>query len=85
MLKYIKKLNTFVFNLLSMNRIALAITFICFSSLLSGQKNQVKIATVGFYNLENLFDTVDDTLIRDEEFLPDGRISSLFYFFLFDN
>lgn len=31
-----------------------------------------KIACVGFYNLENLFDTVDDTTINDEEFLPSG-------------
>lgn len=28
--------------------------------------------TVGFYNLENLFDTLDDPAIQDEEFLPDG-------------
>lgn len=26
-----------------------------------------------FYNVENLFDTQDDTLTRDEEFLPEGR------------
>ncbi len=29
--------------------------------------------TVGFYNLENLFDTVDDKTIKDEEFLPNGK------------
>lgn len=29
--------------------------------------------TVGFYNIENLFDTVDDPSINDEEFLPNGR------------
>jgi endonuclease/exonuclease/phosphatase family metal-dependent hydrolase len=28
--------------------------------------------TVGFYNIENLFDTVDDPTINDEEFLPTG-------------
>ena len=28
---------------------------------------------VGFYNLENLFDTVDDPAVNDEEFLPEGR------------
>ncbi len=28
---------------------------------------------VGFYNLENLFDIVDDKKIRDEEFLPTGK------------
>jgi predicted extracellular nuclease len=40
--------------------------------LVSAQSQNVKIATVGFYNLENLFDTENDTLINDEEFLPDG-------------
>jgi len=29
--------------------------------------------TVGFYNVENLFDIIDDEKINDEEFLPDGR------------
>lgn len=28
---------------------------------------------VGFYNLENLFDTVDDPQKNDEDFLPEGR------------
>ena len=27
---------------------------------------------VGFYNLENLFDTYDDPAHNDEEYLPDG-------------
>ena len=36
------------------------------------EKTQYKIISMGFYNLENLFDTVDDTLINDEEFLPKG-------------
>ncbi|UKN02097.1 endonuclease/exonuclease/phosphatase family protein [Paracrocinitomix mangrovi] len=36
------------------------------------QKKSYQIACVGFYNLENLFDYWDDTLIRDEEYLPDG-------------
>jgi endonuclease/exonuclease/phosphatase family metal-dependent hydrolase len=27
---------------------------------------------VGFYNVENLFDTINDPKIRDEEFTPDG-------------
>lgn len=33
------------------------------------QESSVRIM---FYNVENLFDTFDDTLTRDEEFLPDG-------------
>lgn len=27
---------------------------------------------IGFYNLENLFDTIDDPLTNDAEFLPQG-------------
>ena len=37
-----------------------------------GQSQDYKIISVGFYNLENLFDIEDDTLIRDEEFTPEG-------------
>lgn len=29
---------------------------------------------VGFYNLENLFDSINDPTINDEEFLPDSRL-----------
>lgn len=32
-----------------------------------------KTALLGFYNLENLFDTINDPQINDEEFLPEGR------------
>ena len=31
-----------------------------------------KVGLVGFYNLENLFDTIDDPNKQDEEFLPEG-------------
>ncbi len=42
---------------------------------LNAQMNDYKVACVAFYNLENLFDTENDTLINDEEFLPDGKRS----------
>jgi hypothetical protein len=31
-----------------------------------------KVAAIGFYNLENLFDTINDPNTNDEEFLPTG-------------
>ena len=37
------------------------------------QEKQFKAFAVGFYNVENLFDTVDNRMIRDEEFTPDGK------------
>lgn len=38
------------------------------------QQNKVayNISCVAFYNLENLFDTINDPTINDEEYLPDG-------------
>ena len=40
---------------------------------LAAQEQQAyKIGLIGFYNLENLFDTIDDPLKNDEEFLPNG-------------
>jgi predicted extracellular nuclease len=42
------------------------------SGVLLAQKKQYKSAVIAFYNLENLFDTVNNTLINDEEFLPGG-------------
>lgn len=36
-------------------------------------KKEYSIAAIGFYNFENLYDTVDDPITSDEEFLPDGK------------
>lgn len=36
-------------------------------------QNDKTTAIIGFYNVENLFDTENDPLINDEEFLPDGK------------
>jgi predicted extracellular nuclease len=38
----------------------------------NAQKNSTKY-TVAFYNIENLFDTINDPKIDDEEFLPEGK------------
>jgi hypothetical protein len=42
------------------------------SPRLYSQSKNVKLLTVGFYNLENLFDTIDDPNTDDAEFLPGG-------------
>ncbi|MDP2089198.1 MAG: endonuclease/exonuclease/phosphatase family protein [Flavobacteriaceae bacterium] len=46
-----------------------------FISAAFGQNNKDKIyqiRTIAFYNLENLFDTIDDPKKKDEEFTPKG-------------
>ena len=36
------------------------------------QEKKYKVACVGFYNLENLFDTIDQPDVNDADFLPTG-------------
>lgn len=36
------------------------------------QKASYKVAIIGFYNLENLYDTVDNPIVDDQEFLPNS-------------
>ena len=37
------------------------------------QEKTYKIGCVGFYNFENLFDTLDNPITKDEEFTPSGE------------
>lgn len=45
--------------------------FIFLSSNLYGQ-DKYQVGLIGFYNFENLFDTIDQDFVRDEEFTPTG-------------
>lgn len=49
-----------------------AFLFLFTSAANAQEKKEYQVSCVGFYNLENLFNTVDDPN-RDEEYLPDGR------------
>src|SRR5688572_18687768 len=51
-----------------------SIFLLSFSGFSQKPKQQLKLAIVGFYNLENLYDTVDNPIVNDEEFLPAGPI-----------
>jgi hypothetical protein len=48
----------------------LCVLFVMFS--VSAQDKKFKVHTIAFYNVENLFDTINDPKINDEEFLPSG-------------
>ena len=54
-----------------------ALTIFSFTILLattiSAQEKQYKVAAVGFYNFENLFDTLDTPDKHDTEFTPQGN------------
>lgn len=51
--------------------ISLALLFVAYNTECSAQK-KYEVYSVGFYNLENLFDTIHDTGKNDYEYLPDG-------------
>lgn len=46
--------------------------FLLLAGISSAQQAGKRNYVIGFYNLENLFDTYDDPAKNDEEFLPDG-------------
>jgi endonuclease/exonuclease/phosphatase family metal-dependent hydrolase len=52
----------------------LALFFMCFCVVASIQaQKQFKAHTIAFYNVENLFDTINDPLKFDDDRTPDGR------------
>ncbi len=55
-----------------MKKIVLAF-FLLFCGLSAfSQKTDYKVAVIGFYNLENFYDTINNPIVDDEEFLPHG-------------
>jgi predicted extracellular nuclease len=57
-----------------MRYLILSAFFSLFIGVLHAQKPEYKVACVGFYNLENLFDTIDSPTTNDADFLPGGRL-----------
>jgi hypothetical protein len=45
---------------------------LCLSMISLCQRKDYKAAVIAFYNLENLYDTIDNPIVNDEEFLPKG-------------
>ena len=43
------------------------------SSLFAQKESQYQIRTIAFYNVENLFDTQNDSLTKDEDRTPNGK------------
>ncbi len=55
-----------------MKKIVFLTLFAACAQTVFSQKADYKPVIVGFYNLENLFDTIDNPLINDDEFTPNG-------------
>lgn len=52
--------------------IAFVLSIVFQLNMTYSQDSQYHVACVGFYNLENLFDTIDAPDINDQDFLPNG-------------
>ena len=50
-----------------------SIAFLLIMTTLHCQTNRYKIRTVAFYNVENLFDTIDDPDILDDDYTKEGK------------
>lgn len=53
-----------------MKKLFLALTLLVTCFNINAQTHQYRVSLVGFYNLENLYDTINNPQVDDEEFLP---------------
>lgn len=51
----------------------LSLFLLVFCLSLSAQGKKYIVHTIAFYNTENLYDTINDPKVNDEEFLPEGK------------
>ncbi|MDE5608935.1 MAG: endonuclease/exonuclease/phosphatase family protein [Bacteroidales bacterium] len=52
--------------------VAAVLSLLLCTNLSAQEKKTYDVGMIGFYNLENLFDTIDDPNTNDQEFLPTG-------------
>ncbi|MFW5792856.1 MAG: endonuclease/exonuclease/phosphatase family protein [Bacteroidota bacterium] len=69
-IRIIKQLTVFAIFLIS---ISIVSPHKSFSQAKEKQEKEFIVSAVGFYNVENLFDTINDPDKRDEEFTPEGQ------------
>ena len=60
-------------NLKIQSNLLLLVILIVFISASCQTKKSNQNACIAFYNLENLFDTIDEEGVSDEEFTPEGK------------
>lgn len=53
--------------------VILSLTFLSTKCDTNKDNNSIKKFQIAFYNVENLFDTIDDPTINDEDFLPTSK------------
>lgn len=57
-----------------MTRFFLILALVLFTLAIHAQEKRYKVAAIGFYNVENYFDLIDDPEKRDDDFTPTGEL-----------
>lgn len=55
-----------------MKKLFFAATILIISVSAYSQQHKYKVSVIGFYNLENFYDTINNPIVDDEEFLPNS-------------
>lgn len=55
-----------------MRKLLLSLIALFVFAAIHAQKTKYKVAVIAFYNLENFYDTVDNPVVNDNNFLPSG-------------
>lgn len=58
--------------LFSMKNLSLFLIVFCLAITSQAQLKRYQVVVIGFYNLENLYDTIDNPITLDDEFTPSG-------------
>lgn len=71
-IRYTKDVFSEIYQLFSMKNLLLAISLLGCTITSQAQLKRYQVAVIGFYNLENLYDTIDHPINNDDEFTPRG-------------
>ncbi len=71
-IRYTKDVFSEGYQLFSMKKILLFVMVHCLVTTSHAQLKRYQVALIGFYNLENLYDTIDNPITLDNEFTPNG-------------
>ena len=71
-IRYIKAVFSEGYQLFSMKNLLLVWLLLCLCTTTQAQLKRYQVAIIGFYNLENLYDTINNPITNDDEFTPTG-------------
>ncbi len=71
-IRYVKDVFSEGYQLFSMKNLLFVFLLFCLCMTSQAQLKRYQVAIIGFYNLENLYDTIDNPITNDDEFTPKG-------------